>query len=175
LRCKFHSALFSSAPFLPDLPSQPFPPISVLLFPIPSFLYLRPPLFLFLKSPRESPLSCRRAPRQNYRDRLARTDTLFRGSSRFSRGKSSADVGEDSLENLSWIRRLERGDGAERNGDGEVSAELINSDGLLSTRLFERQRVITFVFIEGRCPHLWDGEELSRFDTLISTEQSSIQ
>ena len=95
--------------------------------------------------------------------------------SRFSRGKSSADVGEDSLENLSWIRRLEleRGDGAERNGD--VSAELINSDGLLSTRLFERQRVVTSVFIEGRCPHLCDGEELSRFDTLISTEQSSIQ
>lgn len=88
LRCKFHSALFPSTP--PDLPSQPFPPISVLLFPTSSFLYLRPPVPLFLKSSRGSPLSCRRAPRQNYRDRLARADMLFRGSSRFSRGKSSA-------------------------------------------------------------------------------------
>lgn len=179
MRCKFHSALFPPAPLLSDLPSQPFPPISVLLFPTSSFLYLRPPVPLFLKSSRGSPLSCRRAPRQNYRDRLARADTLFRGSSRFSRGKSSASRRRRGWPrgDLSRMRRSEpgRADGAERNGGGEASAELINSDGLLSTRPFERQRVVTSVFVEGRSLRLWNGGEPLWLDAAISTEQSSIQ
>lgn len=77
LRCKFHStrpplpslSLYLSfalsllslsllpLPYRPtELPlrSQPFPPISFLLFPTSSFLYLRPPLSL--KSSRRSPL-----------------------------------------------------------------------------------------------------------------------
>lgn len=78
LRCKFHStrpllpflsifrSLFHScrSPFslcptvqtdLP-LPSQPFPPISFLLFPTSSFLYLRPPAPLFEIVSQESSL-----------------------------------------------------------------------------------------------------------------------
>lgn len=48
----------------------------------------------------------------------------------------------------------ESADGAERNGGGEreAPAELINSDGLLSSRPFERQHTVTFVFDEEEAP-----------------------
>lgn len=75
------------------------------------------------------------------------------------------------------MRRPEpgRADGAERNGGGEALAELINSDGLLSTRPFQRQRVVTSVFVEESSLCLWDGQEALWLDALTSTEQSSFQ
>lgn len=98
----------------------------------------------------------------------------------FTRERSSASqrrVGENGPEDLSRMRYggwNRRADGAERNGGGEASTELINSDGLLSTRPFERQRVIMSVFVEGKssCPSLgWEKSHRG----LISSEQSLIQ
>lgn len=148
MRCKFHStrpllpflsifrSLFHSCrspfslwPYRPTdlpLPSQPFPPISFLLFPTSSFLYLRPPAPLFEIVSQESslflspssfptslllPLSFSLFPmspsiRWSYHDRLARTDTLFRGSSRFLRSKRERESSWQSVrEDLSRMRR----------------------------------------------------------------------
>lgn len=175
MRCKFHSGLFPPAPLLPNLPSQPFPLLSSFFYFLLLVFFIYDRLCpLFLKSFRGRVFCCRRPPRRNYRDRLARADTLFRGSSRFSEGRARAKPtsartcrGCDRRSRWSWRRW-------KKSWNGETPVELINSDGLLSTDLFKWQYAVTFVIDEERLSS-FPGSRITILDALLSTEQSSIR
>lgn len=134
------------------LPSQPFPPISFLLFPTSSFLYLRPPaplfeivsqesslflslplfqlpspsLFLSLSHVTEHPMELSRSPRS---DGHAFSRFVAISTEQKRERKLLAERWRGPVADAAAVVAGSGADGAERNGAGKAPAELINSDG----------------------------------------------